>query len=271
MNALRMLRLPTVLAIGAAAVPHSASAQQLAVVSVNNEVGLAFSDLIKNYKEIPPQGNPAHDRENGSVPGFAISGSVMRNVGRVANLYASLVFRYSNGQITYNGATLGDNSPLIGESGLVQKDVRLEVGKGFLVTNSLLLTPVFQYGYHVWDRDIGYQETYSHSYIGGALQVDYALTPRFVARFRAGIATTVNPQIEIVDENEDVTAGLGIRPVYQLGGGLDYAWTNRIHLVADADFSHYSYGRSAGFGGGYFEPVSATNDLYVEGGIAYHF
>lgn len=260
-----MMTLTTACLLPGAGVAH---AQGLPVVNVNNEVGLAFSELIKNYKEYAPPGSPGYDRENGAVPGFAVSGSIMRDIGGVSNVYASLIFRYSNGNIAYTGS-LQDGTPVSDDSGLIQKDLRLELGKGFLLTDKLLLTPVFQYGYHVWNRDLGeYYEDYSNSYIGGALHVDYAVTDRLVTRFRAGIATTVSPQIYISSSAQ--TYPLGIRPVYQLGGGLDYAITPRIHLTADADFSHYSYGQSPQIAG-LLEPNSATNDLYVEFGAAYRF
>jgi len=261
-----------------------AKAGDLAVVNVNNEVGIAFSELFKHYKENFGPSSSAYDREDGGAPGFAVSGSIMRDIGSVKNLYASLVFRFNSGSIAYTGS-LQDGSPFNGTSDLQQKDLRLELGKGVLVTPSLLITPVFQYGYHVWNRALpapsggtGYSEDYTNSYIGGAVHLDYALTPRLVTRLRAGIATTVNPEIYISDDN--ITQSLGVRPVYQIGGGVDYALTPRLHLTTNVDFSHYSYGASEAEVTGVtedghytttHEPDSATNDLYVEFGVAYRF
>lgn len=269
--ALKLAGLLAVSTMLAQSMIRAAHADDLPVVNVNNEVGVSFSELIKNYKEFIPDNAPAHDRENGAVRGFAVSGSIMRNLGQISNVYASVNFRYSKGNIAYNGATLVGNVPLMMDSGLVQKSLRFELGRGFLVTPRLLIIPVFQYGYQAWNRDIGYQETYTESYMGGAVHVDYALTPRLVGRLRAGIASTVGPHITIVDEDDTSNGSLGIRPVYQLGGGFDYALTQRIHLTADADYSHYSFGRTTDFRDGTFEPSSSTNDLYVEGGVAYHF
>jgi hypothetical protein len=257
---------------------HPAAAADLPVVNIDNEFGISFSDLIKNYKEYIPAPSSLHDRENGSVPGFAVTGSFMTGVAGVSHIYGSIVFRYDNGNIAYTGSNQ-DGEPLSGTSGLTQKDLRLELGKGFLLNDRLMIIPVIQFGYHSWNRNlITFYEDYSNLYVGAALHLDYAVTPRLVARFRGGIATTASPQIYF--SNVDATTPLGIRPVYQIGGGLDYAITDHAHLIADADFSHYSYGagpsvlvpteESQSYMT-YHEPTSATNDLYVEVGLAYRF
>ena len=256
----------------------SAAAADLPVVNINDEIGLSFSDLIKNYKEYVPSTSPAFDRENGAVPGFDVSGSFMTDILGVSHIYGALQFRFTDGTIAYTGSSQA-GQPVSQTNGITQKDVRLELGKGFLLNDRLMIIPVVQFGYHIWNRNLlSYYEDYSNLYVGAALHLDYSVTPRLVARFRAGLATTASPQIYFGDD--DVTTPLGVRPVYQMGGGLDYAVTDHIHLTADADFSHYSYGEGPRYAVArdgseelsiYNEPSSATNDLYVEGGLAYRF
>jgi hypothetical protein len=202
----------------------------------------------------------------------------MKTFAGISHIYGAINFRYDTGNITYTGSTQA-GQPVSQTNGLTQKDLRIELGKGFLLNDRLIVIPVFQLGYHVWNRDlVSYYEDYSNFYVGAAVHIDYAVTSRLVARFRGGVATTASPQIYF--GNDEVTTPLGVRPVYQLGGGLDYALTDHLHLTADADFSHYSYGEGpyyyiyapeSGEFTSFREPNSATNDLYVEVGVAYSF
>jgi hypothetical protein len=255
-------------AIGAAcaltALSGPAPAQTLAVVQVNREAAIGVSTLYRTYQESFPPGTLGRDRESGWTPGIAASASWMGDAGPVQRLYGSLRFAYNSSE------------PLNFQPGLANTAVTAELGKGFLLSPRLLITPAAQAGYQLWNRNLGPSqgEDYRTFTAGGAVHADFAATPRLVLRASLGLAEEIAPHIAF-NYQHSYGADLGARPVYEAGAGLDYRLTGRLHLSADAALSRYGYGRSpalaAGDRGAIFEPASTTTDARLQAGVAYAF
>jgi hypothetical protein len=267
-------------AIGAAgavaALSGPAAAQTLAVVQANREVEIGVSTLYRAYQESFPAGTMGRDREGGWTPGVAAAASWMGDLGPVQRLYGSLRLAYNNGHDTYRGSLFNSSEPLNFQPDLAETDVTAELGKGFLVSPRLLITPAVQAGYRLWNRNLGpgQGEDYRTFTAGGAVHADFAATPRLVLRASAGLAEEIAPHITF-DYQHSYGADLGARPVYEAGAGLDYRLTRRLHLSADAALSRYGYGRSGALAtaerGAIFEPASTTTDARLQAGLAYAF
>ncbi|MGI4745407.1 MAG: hypothetical protein ACRYFY_05110 [Janthinobacterium lividum] len=124
-----------------------------------------------------------------------------------------------------------------------------ELRKGFLLDNGrLMLTPAIQYGFQYWHRTLtglaGYDDHYTHNWIGGALHADYALTHSLVLRAEASVGDSFANRIHaprLVD-NDFI---LGSRPVvYSVELGADEVLSRRLHPYVDASPTHISTGRS---------------------------
>jgi hypothetical protein len=272
-----LLAVPLLLPLAAQAQDYASQGNATpAVVSVNREFYAAFDGQDTNYKETLPADVPGHDREQGWTPGFGVGARWMGQAFGVDNVFASIDYHRQSGNLTYIGTISGTNTPLDATSGLITNDVVGELGRGFLISPRLLITPVIQAGYHSWHRNLGAGNTedYSHVLLGAAVRADYALTPRMVASLRLGVAGMIDPKIDIHYQG-DYNQGLGGSAVLQAGGKIDYALTPQVHIFAAADAQHFSYGRSKGSPFGtdqiIFEPDSTTTQLVVGGGVAYAF
>jgi hypothetical protein len=253
-----------------------ARAQTLPVVQANREVEVGVSTLYHSYQESFPPGAQGRDREGGWSPGVAAAASWMGDLGPVQQLYASARVAYDNGHDAYRGSVFASNEPLNFQNGLANTLVQAELGKGLLVSPRLLITPTAQFGYQLWNRDLGpgQGEDYRTFTAGAALHADFAATGRLVLRGQLSLAEEIAPHITF-DYARAYGADLGARPVYGAGAGLDYALTRRFHLSADAAVSRYGYGRSPALftteRGAIFEPASTTTDARLQAGLAYAF
>jgi hypothetical protein len=267
-------------------------ADELPVVAIHNEIGVAAEGQLLNYKE-NFSNVPAHDRENGWAPGANLSGQVMFNAYGITHIYAAIDYGIVSGQSTYTGATIDGDYPVQYQHHVAMRDLNLELGKGFaLLDGRLLLTPVLQFGHHAWDRDLSYSETYHNFYVGGAVHVDYALTQRLVLSGRFGVAETFKAGMDLSGTSyfandgtpvplSNASFNLGALPVWQAGVGLDYAITKRCHLFGKLDFQRFGYSMgTATLTGNYngrsvrlstIEPNSWTQTLMPMFGAAYAF
>ncbi|MDB5460714.1 MAG: hypothetical protein JWO72_2455 [Caulobacteraceae bacterium] len=267
---------PVVLGIAATSLGPGARAQTLPVVQANREIGVGFSALYRDYRESFPAGTPGRDREGGWTPGVAAGASWMGDAGGLRNLYGSIRVTYNAGNQNYRGSLFGSDTALEFRSGLANTTVTAQLGKGFLVSPRLLITPAATFGYQLWNRDLGPGQTedYRTFMAGAAVRADYQAARRLVLRGQLGLAETVDPRITFRYQHSYGTA-LAARPVYQAGAGLDYALTARFHLSADAQVSRYGYGRSRNLAtlekGLIFEPASTTTDSQLQLGLAYAF
>jgi hypothetical protein len=253
-------------------------ADDLPVVNVNNEIGIAFQNLWQWYNETY-QGAQL-DKETGSIPGFDAKFSVMRDIWGISNVYAAVRYAYSSGTVTYNGALLS-GQPYVGNSGATINDVEVELGKGFLINPDLLITPLIEGGYRDWQRDVqgpgGYNEDYSNGYIGVGVRGDLALNDRLVLTGKLGLAATLGPSMTAsggalaAEGLPPTTYSLGNTGLFQVGVGADYLLADRIHLYGGLDYSHFGFGASNVNEFGLFEPSSTTSDFTIRIGFAFGF
>jgi hypothetical protein len=263
-------------ALAALSAPAHAQTQTPAVVQANREAEIGVSTLYRSYQESFPPGTAGRDREGGWTPGVAAAASWMGDLGAVQRLYGAVRFAYNNGHENYRGSVFNSSEPLNFQPGLADTAVTAELGKGFLVSPRLLVTPAARAGYQLWNRNLGpgQGEDYRTFTAGGAVHADFAATSRLVLRGSLGLEEEIGPHITF-DYLHSYGADLGARPVYEAGAGLDYRLTRRLHLSADAALSRYGYGRSAALAtaerGTIFEPASTTTDARLQAGLAYAF
>ena len=268
-------------AILLAATPLAAYAQTYgppapAVTAINREVWASFDEQDTQYKEFFPASVPGHDRETGWTPGVGIGARWMGTMLNIPNVYTAIDFHHQSGSVRYVGVYFATDSPLTGTVGLTTDDVTGELGRGFLLTPSVLLTPVLQAGYHTWHRTITSTEieNYGHTELGVALRLDGAITPRLVGTMHLGIAGMLQPNIDI-HFHGNYPLGLGSSAIEQAGAKLDYRLTPNLHLFTAADLTHFSYGASKDTpysqGGFIFEPDSATSHVVLSAGVGWGF
>ena len=185
-----------------------------------------------------------------------------------ANVYAAVRFNFNDGESsagpapirsgTYNGQT---------------NNLDVELGKGFLITDSFLLTPFLQGGYTNLQTSIdNATSTTTDGFIGLGLRGDYALTDRLVVTGRLGWAETVGGTLS--GPFDLYNLGYGDGPGYQAGIGLDYLLHSHIHLYGGVDYTNYTLERGAlqsTFIGERRAPQEAFNDLNFHLGIAWGF
>ncbi|HEX4114065.1 MAG TPA: hypothetical protein VH020_16150 [Stellaceae bacterium] len=245
-----------------------------AVVDVNNEFGMAAQAFLQSYSETYNGTTP--DKEHGVIPGVAVKATGMFDLYGVSNLYAGAHYQYDRGAVTYNGAFL-NGTPLNASTNYTTTDVGLELGKGFLITDGILITPLVEGGWHAWERNLGrgQVENYSHDYVGAGVRGDLAVTARLVLTGKVGAGAIIDPGMTSV---ADPAAGLprmsfnlGMRPYYEAGLGADYKFDivfTMLHLYGGVDFTHFSYGASAANQYGFLEPDSASNQVLFQLGLA---
>ena len=254
-------------------------ANDLPVVNVNREIGIAATAMIQNYTEHDGAGNTL-DTQSGTLPGLEGKITTMVDALGISNLYAGVRYGYSGGSFGYNGATIG-GTPLHSNSNDSINNVSVELGKGFLFSPNLMLIPFIQGGYHDWQSDLqgpgGYNEDHSNGFLGFGVRGDYALNTRLVLTGRLGWAETVGGSANAsggalaAEGYGPMNFALGDTPLLQAGIGADYLLANRIHLYGGLDYTHFGYGASGVNGAGFYEPSSTTSDLTIRIGFAFGF
>lgn len=269
-----------------------AHADPIPVIAIHREVGLAAEGQFTNYKEnFSAKTSPGlHDRETGGTPGFEFKAEDMFDLGPIKHIFASVLFRYNNGTTKYNGAFQNSNAPLFSTDGLETKDVRAELGKGFLFGDRLLITPAFQFAYRDYNRGLNtYQEEYRQFAVGAAVHGDFSLTRRLILSARLGWAETIDPRMTATGQSvrinrrsyplDPIDFSLGERPVWQAGTSLDYRLLRHVHLYGGVDFQRFGYSQgkalatAQGHSGHsrYTEPDSWTQTVVLTTGLAWSF
>ena len=244
---------------------------------VNNQVAVYFLSTNFDYKEY--SGGELLDKETDWVSGGAVSASLMRN-WIVDNFYLYGQFSMNSGETKYTGQSFLNGT---GYGSVVDKsdadvwDLDLRVGKGFQLQQNFMVTPYLGLGWHEWDRGVNAGETYSHSYVGAGLLVQFSPIDRFVVSASGLIGKTYNSEIDIAGRlgfKDD----LGNSTIYKLGLEGDYALTRNLHLKAGVEYVDFDYGKSGvhefivnGNKIGVLEPDSETSNLTVKAGVGYTF
>jgi len=261
------------------------------ITRANNQVSLDFTETSFWYgPEIdePESGiTPVHpglplDAETAYLPGLQVTGSAMANIGAICNLYISGSFSWFQGNTSYFqfGGPSATNQATVEDS-----DFRL--GKGFNVGPNAMITPYFGAGTNSWNRYLtgpgGYREIYTHDYAGAGVLLQYSPGPGWVLSvdgligeaFNSSMTTSLTPGgFPIIP----ATYGITNKPVYMVGGSVDYAITEHLHANAGVEYTYFQYGESPWYpvpalGPGVFqnEPNSTTSYLTAFIGLGYHW
>ena len=267
------------------------------ILRANNQISVDFSAINMDYREYnqPPAGGvglpsplpqgAVINSEKGWVPGVAVTGSYMSDCSStISNLYLFARGSYHSGHTDYY-----NNTALVAASDPAKMwDGDFRVGKGFLVSSNVMLTPYIGGGVHAWDRTIvavptgAFVEKYSHGYAGVGLLLQFAVAPRVVLSAYGFGGGTFSSQMNFDGTTALNYATLGPVHTYSLGNSgiakagasVDYAFTDSWHVNAGVDYTYFKYGASRQellptFTT--YEPPSRTSDIRVSAGIGYSF
>jgi hypothetical protein len=219
-----------------------------------------------NYKE---DVQPIPDSEHGWLPSMAMGVTYM---GKGSNAYLSLQGSVAAGDEKYNGALYNESSgeydiPWSQSTHTVITSFDVKVGKGFVLTNSMMLTPYIDLGFRYWERDLGdeFVEKY-HNYeaLAGAM-IQYAPTSRLVLTGYGAVGAILGAEMKAPVGTFD----LGSTAIYKLGAKVGYNLTPRWELFTSLDFDYFRFVRSDVVNG-YLEPSSFTTDAALRLGVSYH-
>ena len=224
--------------------------------------------------ESPLPGTPLNT-EKGWVPGLSVTGSIMRDVGSLQNVYLWGRFSWMKGNTNYWNCC---EPPAVDGATVSDWDFRL--GKGFSMGQNAMLTPYFGIGTNSWTRIITepeFREVYSHDYAGGGLLLQYSPAPRLVLSANGLVGTAFASSMTFTPLPGGVggigqTYTLGNKVVYMAGGSADYAFNDHWHGNVGIDYTHFAYGQSPISPiDGSVEPNSTTSYLTLSVGLGYSF
>ena len=244
----------------------------------NNQFSVEAISTNVNYTEYGDvsRGSAAGplDSEKGSVPGFGLSLSLMKD-WLLGNDYLQIQYSRANGHTNYTGSyqSGGGYGSLLSTSGATLSDFSIRAGKGFSPSSSVMLTPYGEYGYHQWNRAVNQGETYSNNYVGIGALVQYSPVNHLVLSTNALLAQTFGSHID-VSGSQAYSGALGNSSLYKIGLAADYAFTQKLHGNVGVDYTSFKYGESAIWKAGskyYYEPSDTTKYTTVHIGIGYAF
>ena len=274
----------------------------------NNQAGLQFISTNLDYKEKYPDGRTA-DTEKGGMEGFGLSLTAMKDVF-LGNDYLKAQFNRSTGGVDYLGSLGGGcyfvtcvaiaidgYAPPYGSYGQKNHakvtDFSLRYGKGFELSDNLLMTPYAELGHHEWKRDLGNtcvvgslpdcasSEKYRHYYYGIGALIQHSPTKNLVLTADGFIGRTFSSEISGSGTTYLYTApggfnsfsaqGLGNKSIYRIGVSADYAFTQHVHGNIGVDYVDFKYGKSDIFNDITYEPDSKTSYTNIKIGVGYAF
>lgn len=264
---------------GAREEPYYAPVTSNPILDVNNQLAVHFVGVNFDYLETGDAGEKL-DAETGWVPGLGGSISFMGKF-ILPNFYAYGSLAHYTGKTDYTGALCslnggcGTYGSYKGESGAEVLDWDFRFGHGFQLGRNFMLTPYFGVGYHEWERDVGFLETYSHGYYGAGLMLQVSFADRFVITGTGLIGSTFGSEMEAGPSYGGQVPGhtysLGDSTIYKFGVSGDYAITRNWHINAGVEWVDFEYGKSAVDNYGFLEPDSETSNIVVKAGIGYSF
>ena len=282
------------------------------ISAANTQIGLQFVTTNLNYTEKSIEHIKA-DTEQGFVPGFGTNLSVMKDLV-FGNDYLAFQFSKLNGTTDYIGATNTQYTPPQGPGilsytpasnyGAVHQtdsaemlDFSGKIGKGFEVSNSILVTPYLEVGHHEWNRhlnnnlsnisayryNISSNEDYNNYYAGFGTMGQITPINNLVITANAMVGGTFSP-IMTATGSPSVLSAIGPAPstknyvlgasvVYKVGLSFDYSIYKNFHANAGAEFSAFDYGKSDSTSTipSSYEPASQSNYTTGKTVIGYSF
>jgi hypothetical protein len=243
------------------------------IVVANNEAGIAATGTHMNYLE--NLSTSPSDSETGWMPGFAVKYSLMGDYfPAVENLYFSVQYQFSTGNVAYKGGYIGTHKVLYSTTGETTNRVIARLGKGFYLSRNMMLTPYFAGGYQGWNRKLSSSEieNYKAELAGIGAKFQYALNSRLVfgvdAEWLALLGGSMTPNMANLPDLG--VANFDISGEEKVGFNADYRISGPFHIYGGVNYTHFNYTGGL-LNGGYFEPSSATNLLGMNLGLAYAF
>lgn len=278
---------------------HSAGMED--IISSNSQLGAQFVTTDVDYRE-RVDGQKV-DSENGFVSGYGFSLSAMKDL-LFGHDYLAFQFSQLNGETNYVGSSnvpvvinsygsTGDYGSLTQANGAKMIDFSGRLGKGFEITDTMLVTPYVEVGHHNWQRKIdapfplitvypgslSSKESYNNFYYGFGSMAQIAPIDKLVLTANAMVGSTFSSVMTLTGgQSYAVGAVNGSNGKYNLGGSVlykvglsaDYAIYKNFHVNAGAEYVGFDYGKSQMVGDSY-EPFSQTNYTTVRAGIGYAF
>ena len=259
------------------------NASQNPIVAANNEIGLAATGTLMNYQEhfatTGVLSAPMDDTESGWLPGFSVNLSGM-NDNLTKNLYLSLNYNYSSAGIAYKGFTYNPGIPNSARRADTTDQATTQnflgkLGKGFSISNNMMLTPYVAGGFQLWTRQLpGTHERYHSEFVGAGLMYQYAPTARLVLGADMRVLALVGGGIK----TSQWSSGFGTSGEESIGIHADYKISGGWHVYGGLNFTHFTYtgtdivtfyqGATEYIGK---EPPSSTNLLGMHLGLAYSY
>lgn len=248
------------------------------IQSANSQIGIQVISTNVNYTET---GNGrlgtatgTLDTDTGAVPGYAISVSVMKD-WFLGNDYLQFQYSRNQGHTDYTGspASGGAFGSLVQQNGATLTDYSLRLGKGFAVSQQVMLTPFAEFGRHEWKRAVNQGETYTNNYFGVGALAQYSPLARLVLSANALLGKTSGANISVAGPTA-FSGALGNSTLYKVGLSADYAFTKNFHGNVGINYSAFDYGASASYRVGnriVWEPDSQTRYTTVSAGVGYAF
>ncbi|MHB8237744.1 MAG: hypothetical protein ACYDDD_09795 [Acidithiobacillus ferrivorans] len=188
-------------------------------------------------------------------------------------MYFAIHYQFSSGSIAYKGSV--GSTPYDGTDNATTNRATARLGKGFSLSNDMMLTPYVAGGYQSWNRDLqgpyGYIEDYHSGLIGAGVMFQYAINPRFVIGANLeGLAMIGGGMTPHIHNGILGSASFDTSGQEKIAADVDYRAYGQWHLYGGLSLTHFNY-----TGGllkyGFFEPSSSTNLLNMDAGIAYQF
>ena len=258
-----------------------AKADIQAIHHEDNEVWGSVGTELFNYKE-PNVTAGVSDSEHGWVPSIAAGVSLLGSSTDVhgmlpSNIYFSLDANVSFGNAHYNGflqTTPPTPTQTTTNETIVNVDSRL--GRGFALSNSVMVIPYGEIDFRNWRRDIGQGEieTYHNINALGGAMLQVAPTDRLVLSVYGSAGTTLDAQMKDWKGNNFALGGAG---VYKVGGKIGFDVAPRVELFATMDYDHFHYTKSPWYTDKadatmiVMEPTSRTEDTTMRVGMGYQF
>jgi hypothetical protein len=254
------------------------------IVAANNEAGIAVTGSTMNYQEhfTPAEiaRYKADDSETGWMPGFEAKYSLMGDYfnSLPSDMYFAVHYQLNSGNIAYKGA-LSNGSIYDGTDSATTSRVIARIGKGFQLSNAMMLTPYIAGGYQDWNRHLlgssGYTEDYRSGLVGAGAMFQYAATQRLVltanAEMLALVGAGMTPHhVPGLAPGSLGSASFGTSGEEKVGADADYRIYSKWHLYGGLSYTHFNYtGGSLNLGAR--EPLSSTSLFSMDAGIGYQF
>ena len=232
------------------------------------------------------------DEVYGFIPGAKVT--IRKQIGQFI-VEPSLAFK--RGDLTYRGGINGSDTPFLTVFGGTENYLfNAEFILGYIgqINAKQNLVPYIQYGYRRWLREVppigtltvngssthigvnSYTETYQNQFLMFGVEFQQEVSDKINAAVFVASGSTFNASLFTnlpvdVDNNSIRSIGtkdqLGSKPMYSVGIKTDYEFIDHWHVVLNATYQRFAYGKSKPVLG-YLEPDSTTQDIAIGLGLA---